>query len=55
VGLKSPFNLDDLNKLTDNSIITHVDRIVHINNKVFGCGDGWIDDNFCIAKQIPFL
>jgi len=54
VGLRSPFNLDDLNKLTDNSIITHVDRIVHINNKVFGCGDGWIDDNFCIAKQIPF-
>jgi len=54
VGLRSPFNLDDLNKLTDNSIITHVDRIVNMNNKVFGCGDGWVDDNFCIAKQIPF-
>lgn len=54
VGLSKPVDVNQLNQLTDDNIITHVDHIVTVNGKVFGCGDGWIDDNFCIAKQKPF-
>ncbi len=54
VGLRYPFNVDDLNHLTDDSIITHVDHVVNSGGKIYGCGEGWIDDNFCIAKQHPF-
>lgn len=54
VGLRHPFKVDDLNLLTDDSIITHVDHVVTWGGKLYGCGEGWIDDNFCIAKQRPF-
>jgi hypothetical protein len=54
VGLHRPFDPDHLNCLTDNNIITHVDHVVHIDGKIYGCGNGWIDDNFCIAKRNAF-
>lgn len=54
VGLRFPFKVEHLNNLTDDNIITHVDRVVNWSGKLYGCGDGWIDDNFCIAKQYPF-
>lgn len=54
VGLSKHIDVNQLNQLTDDNIITHVDRVMHINGRIFGCGDGWIDDNFCIAKQNPF-
>lgn len=54
VGLHRPFDPDHLYCLTDNNIITHVDHVVHIDGKIYGCGNGWIDDNFCIAKHDPF-
>ena len=49
-----PIDLDQISKLDNFSIILHVDQILHINNKLYGCGTGWVDDNFCIAKRIPF-
>lgn len=54
VGLSKTFDVNQFNQLTDDNIITHVDRIVHTHGKIFGCGDGWVDDNFCVAKQTPF-
>jgi hypothetical protein len=53
-SLSKPIDVNQLSQLNDDNIITHVDRIVHTHGKIFGCGEGWIDDNFCIAKQKPF-
>lgn len=54
VGLHRAFDPDHLHCLKDDNIITHVDHVVHIDEKIYGCGNGWIDDNFCIAKHDPF-
>lgn len=54
IGLRYPFKVDDLNLLTNDSIIVHVDHVVNWGGKLYGCAEGWIDDNFCIAKQHPF-
>jgi len=49
-----PIDMNQLNMLNDSSIIVHVDHIVFKDNNVYGCGEGWIDDNLCIAKKRPF-
>lgn len=54
VNLENPINVESLKELTDTSIITHVDRIVHKNDMVYGYREGWIDDNYCIAKKPIF-
>jgi hypothetical protein len=54
LGLHRAFDVDHLNCLTDDNIITHVDHVVNIDGKLYGCGNGWIDDNFCVAKRDPF-
>lgn len=54
VGLRFPLDVNQLNVLDDTNIITHVDHVVKWGDKIYGCGEGWIDDNFCIAKQHPF-
>jgi hypothetical protein len=49
-----PIDIHQLTTLNDSSIIVHVDHILVKDDKFYGCGEGWIDDNLCIAKQRPF-
>lgn len=35
-------------------VITNVNQIIPNAGEIWGCGDGWIDDNFCIAKKNVF-
>jgi hypothetical protein len=53
-SLSKPISMELIENLDDSSIIVHVDKIMKINGTIVGCGDGWVDDNFCIAKKIPF-
>ena len=53
-GLHRAFDPNHLKCLADDNIITHVDYVVNINGKIHGCGNGWIDDNFCVAKKSAF-
>lgn len=50
----NPIDLNCLMTLDDNSIIIHVDQITNRNGQWHGCGNGWIDDNFCIARKRSF-
>lgn len=54
ITLSSKLDVDLMERLTDNSIILHVDHVVNINGSIQGYREGWIDDNFCIAKKQPF-
>ena len=54
ITLSSKLDLELMNQVTDSSIIIHVDHIVNINGIMHGYREGWVDDNFCIAKKQTF-
>lgn len=49
-----PIDLNQISKLDNSSIILHVDKVIDVNGTLYGCGNDWVDDNFCIAKRTPF-
>lgn len=49
-----PLDINELANLDDNSIYAYEDQVVRVDGVVYGCGNGWIDDNFCIARKRPF-
>jgi hypothetical protein len=54
VTLLTKFDVESLEQLTDNSVMLHVDNIVEIDGVFHGYRQGWIDDNFCVAKKSVF-
>ena len=69
VSLSRSIDLSLIDQINDKTIMTHVDQIVHIidgqrrtiysgdrvtGGYLYGCGNGWVDDNFCIAKKDAF-
>lgn len=54
VSLSQPIDLSLIDQINDKTIVTHTDQIVHLGGYVYGCGNGWVDDNFCLAKKDVF-
>ena len=69
VSLTRPIDLSLIDQIDDKTIVTHVDQLFHfIDGKrrnvhadevfsggyLYGCGNGWVDDNFCLAKKDVF-
>ena len=49
-----PLDVNQLSELDDDSIYAYEDNVIRVDGVLHGCGNGWIDDNFCIARNRPF-
>ena len=69
ISLSLPIDLSLIDQIDDKTIVTHADQIFHFidgqrrnvnqgevvsGGYIYGCGNGWVDDNFCLAKKDAF-
>lgn len=52
--LSHPLKVEHLSKMSDSNMMVFVDHYVYIDGCRWGWAEGWVDDNFCVAKKRPF-